>query len=622
MNQLIFTWDFGDGTVVSGQGLYEISHEWAMGSANGTEYLLTLYVDDGTHLANMTVSILIENRVPRQVWYEDLQTTTLTPLSLPTVFTDDDGMIVDTDWWFDENVNLDGGVVTLSSPFTENYTEVSNPLVAWATPGWKNITIFATDDAGNVSVATLHVEVLNQRPVAIFPRPADGTTNTMYTFLSSSFDPDGNSGNMTHNWTITGIEQNMSNNQVNHMFTEPGVYSVTLIVTDERGLESLPKSYTIHIANPLPMPVLSAQEAWLNGTAVTVPGQDLSVYNWRTSFTESGDIFVAPGTVLRFSSEGSRDMDLAFDGMQNPDQNAADWNGIVETTWNWGDASPPSNQIDAWHIFEQPGYYTVTLTVRDGYGTGDSNSTTIGIWVSSAPTVSTESLISENQAYVGALNSLRATATDSDMETGMRAWRDDDVLVDSDNDGIANNDRDTELNTLLSYAWDLDDSIDADENGNFIDDWMTDEEFPGRMDAIWNETGEYVVRLKVCDDTLVCTIQTFEITVRDLDDEDDALGDLSWKDLLPSADSGSLYIIILIALVLTLGWLVMREPEEIEVEAEQAASTYDVTEVHTEGGILGMDQHAPPPKPSHLTRDDRRSKESGYVRPVTSRRRR
>ena len=622
LNQLIFTWDFGDGTVVSGQGLYEISHEWAMGSANGTEYILTLYVDDGTHLANMTVSILIENRVPRQVWYEDLQTTTLTPLSLPTVFTDDDGMIVDTDWWFDENVNLDGGVVTLSSPFTENYTEVSNPLVAWATPGWKNITIFATDDAGNVSVATLHVEVLNQRPVAIFPRPADGTTNTMYTFLSSSFDPDGNSGNMTHNWTITGIEQNMSNNQVNHMFTEPGVYSVTLIVTDERGLDSLPKSYTIHIANPQPMPVLSAQEAWLNGTAVTVPGQDLSVYNWRTSFTESGDIFVAPGTVLRFSSEGSRDMDLAFDGMQNPDQNAADWNGIVETTWNWGDASPPSNQIDAWHIFEQPGYYTVTLTVRDGYGTGDSNSTTIGIWVSSAPTVSTESLISENQAYVGALNSLRATATDSDMETGMRAWRDDDVLVDSDNDGIANNDRDTELNTLLSYAWDLDDSIDADENGNFIDDWMTHEEFPGRMDAIWNETGEYVVRLKVCDDTLVCTIQTFEITVRDLDDEDDALGDLSWKDLLPSADSGSLYIIILIALVLTLGWLVMREPEEIEVEAEQAASTYDVTEVHTEGGILGMDQHAPPPKPSHLTRDDRRSKESGYVRPVTSRRRR
>ena len=67
------------------------------------------------------------------------------------------------------------------------------------------------------------------------------------------------------------------------------------------------------------------------------------------------------------------------------------------------------------------------------------------------------------------------------MDTG--AWRDNDVLVDSDNDGIANNDRDTELNTSILTS-DSDDSIDADGNGNFIDDWMTDEEFPGRMDAI------------------------------------------------------------------------------------------------------------------------------------------
>ena len=115
---------------------------------------------------------------------------------------------------------------------------------------------------------------------------------------------------------------------------------------------------------------------------------------------------------------------------------------------------------------------------------------------------------------------------------------------------------------------------------------------------------------------------TYDVVIRDIDSEEDVLGDLSWKDLMPSTDSGSLYIIILIALVLTLGWLVMREPEEIEVEAEEAASTYDVAEVHTEGGILGMDQHAPPPKPTHLTKDDRRSKSSGYVRPVTSRRRR
>ncbi|MDP6324115.1 MAG: PKD domain-containing protein [Candidatus Thalassarchaeaceae archaeon] len=624
LNQLTFTWDFGDGTILSGQGLYDVSHEWATGSANGTAYNLTLSIDDGTHTANMSVTILIMNRVPRQVWFDDLQTSTLTPLNLPTMFTDDDGTIVATEWWFDENVNFDGGIVTMSSPFLNNHSTDANPLPAWKTPGWKNIQIYATDDAGNVSWAVLQVEVLNQRPVAIFPRPDDGSTDSMYTFLSSSFDPDGNSGNMSHNWTITGIEEHITNNQVNHMFTEPGVYTVTLVVTDERGMDSLPKSYTIHIANPLPMPVLSAHEAWLNGTVVTVPGSDLSVYNWRRTFTDSGDIFVAPGTVLRFSSDGSRDMDSAFEGMFNPDQGATDWNGIVDTTWDWGDASPPSHENDAWHIFEQPGYYTVTLTVRDGYGTGDSNSTSIGIWVSSAPFIYSDHVIGDGTAFSGYLNIIEAYATDVDMEAGMVAWRDDDATTDSDNDGTPDNDQDTPLNTLLTYWWDLDDSVDEDGNGNFNDDWSTNPNVrEGRgNDAQWNESGEYVIRLKVCDDTGVCTIETYEVIVRDPDASSDALGDLSWKDLLPSTDSGSLYIIILIALVLTLGWLVMREPEEIEVEAEHAASTYDVTEVHTEGGILGMDQHAPPPKPTHLTKEDRRSKDSGYVRPVTSRRRR
>ena len=117
-------------------------------------------------------------------------------------------------------------------------------------------------------------------------------------------------------------------------------------MTDERGLDSLPKSYTIHIANPLPMPMLSVNEAWLNGSIVTTPGSDLSVYTWRRTFTDEGDIFVAPGTVLRFSWAGSRDMDAAFDGMDNPDQTAVDWNGIVDTIWGWGDASPPSHAYD------------------------------------------------------------------------------------------------------------------------------------------------------------------------------------------------------------------------------------------------------------------------------------
>ena len=625
LSQLHFTWSFGDGVVESGIGLHEIAHEWEIGSAgNGTPYTLTLLGSEGNHEANMSVTVLILNRVPRQIFFEDMQTSTLTPLYLPTVFSDDDGTILSTDWWFNEDVNLGGGTVTMASPFDQNHSTAANPTPAWSTPGWKNVTVHAVDDAGDIGTAVINIEVLNQRPVAIFPRPMDGTTTDVYNFVSSSFDPDGNSGNLTHNWTITGIETPITQNMVMHQFEEPGVYVITLTVTDERGDISLPKSYTIHIANPLPMPVLSVHEAWLNGAPVDVPGSDLSVYDWRRTFTEEGDIFVAPGTVLRFSSAGSRDMDIAFDGMSDPDPASPQWNGIVDTIWNWGDASPPSHATDAWHIFEQPGQYTVTLTVRDGYGTGDTNSTSIRIWVSSAPVILAETVIDADFVLTDQVNILEGLAEDADLLEGIVAWRDDDVTNDSDGDGDPANDRDTELNAGLTYWWDLDDSIDADENGDLHDDWVTSPDVRnGRgIDAMWNESGVVTLQLKVCDDTGVCTTQAFEISVRPPDAEDGGVGDLSWSDLLPTADSGSLYIIILIALVLTLGWLVMRQPEEIEVAAEEAASTYDVAEVHTEGGILGMDQHTPPPKPTHLTKDDRRSKESGYVRPVTSRRRR
>ena len=78
----------------------------------------------------------------------------------------------------------------------------------------------------------------------------------------------------------------------------------------------------------------------------------------------------------------------------------------------------------------------MTLTVRDGYGTGDSNSTSIGIWVSSAPVILSEEVIVDGIAFSGEMNIIEAVAQDADMDSGMRAWRDDDLLSDSDNDGV------------------------------------------------------------------------------------------------------------------------------------------------------------------------------------------
>ena len=119
----------------------------------------------------------------------------------------------------------------------------------------------------------------------------------------------------------------------------------------------------------------------------------------------------------------------------------------------------------------------------------------------------------------------------------------------------------------------------------------------------------------------VCSTEEYLITVLSVqeDDKPKSLSDLTWSDLVPNKESGGL--LALIAAVLLLGWMIMREKDEDELDAEEMLEIYDVTEVEVEGGLPGMDQHKPPPQPKYLTIQERRNKESGYVRPIRTRRR-
>jgi len=620
-NQLHFIWDWGDGINESGVGMARVSHSWSIGSADGTVHQLTLTISDGIHTVNTTIDIIVRNRHPRQLWSDDLETMTLTPLPMPEVFTDDDGTIANLSWTFDEPVNIDGGKITSASGFTTTQTDLMAPTPAWSTFGWKWVNVTATDDDGNTSVASLRVHVLNQRPVALFSRPVDGTVTTEYAFQSLSFDPDGDNSAMSLIWNITGFDEPILNqSNVVHTFDEPGTYRVTLTVIDELGLESLQKTYAFVIENPIPIAVIEIREPALNGTLVEVPGADDSIYDWWHPHISTGGVFVAPGKPLRFLSNGSRDADPMFVGRFSSDSSAPDWNGLTDYIWDFGDASPPVHGANAWHAYSQPGMYTVTLTVRDSFGTGDTNITTAMVRVSSAPTVISDSPLATDYAIVGDTTALYLQITDADLIDEVLAWRDTDLSEDNNGDGVDDNDPNEPLNEGLRLYWDLDEFDDFDGDGDALNDW---EEVVGETLATktWNRSGKTTIVLKVCDGTNVCTIKAFTISVRETEEDDGAktLADFDFKEVLPSGQS-SMFILILIALVLILSYFVMRAPTEEEAEAE-AAQTYDVTEVQVEGGVLGMDQHTPPPKPKSLTKDDRTSKDSGYIRPVGMKRR-
>jgi PKD repeat protein len=298
------------------------------------------------------------------------------------------------------------------------------------------------------------------------------------------------------------------------------------------------------------------------------------------------------------------------------ESNHSDWNGITDYSWDFGDASPISHDAMPWHSYERAGTYTVTLTVRDAYLTGDVSRESFTIIVNNAPVIN--EIILPDEIRVGLGASLKANISDVEFESSYVVWRDLDV-----NDGL-HTDHDERVLSTLEVRWEFDIDIDDDSNGDSADDWQIPSGSDGiRLQATWAEVGLKTMRLEICDGMGVCVIQDVEVNVIEQATEPASLSDFSvqdWKNWLVDASGESFVILALIAAVLLLGWGVMRSPSEVEEAAEQAAQTYDVDEVESFGGVLGMDHHAPPPVPSILSKDERRSDSSGYVRPLRRRR--
>ena len=120
----------------------------------------------------------------------------------------------------------------------------------------------------------------------------------------------------------------------------------------------------------------------------------------------------------------------------------------------------------------------------------------------------------------------------------------------------------------------------------------------------------------------ICVSKDFSIEIKSEVNANPSFSEFSmdeWKAWAGEAGSDSLMVILLIISVLILGWAVMRSPTEIETEAGEAAEIYEVEHVEVKGGVLGMDNHTPPPAPEMLSKENRRNTSSGYVRPLRRR---
>ena len=638
IEHLSFQWDWGDGTSSGGLGAYAQQHAWDDIDGENATFNLTLSVSDGINTGIKTILVTINNRLPVQVFTETLTTMTYTTLVLPDVFVDDDGDIVAYEWTFTDGVRLGSGTPSRSDDFSTVSSNIANPLVAWDVAGNKTVTLRVTDDDGSQSMAVLDVVVLNQLPYATFDvrtlsamgsrnidfRQEDGEVDTAYVFDGlDSRDPDGPIGDSTDiavwNWTFSDGTFG-DRPQMTHTFTTPGEHTVRLVVTDNQGEESFARIMTVRIANPLPIIQLRILDGWINNSIITTSTafpEGTTPDAWSHTFNENGDVVTAPGRLLYFDTSGTRDGDRQFEGKYVPfEVESPEWNGLVQYTWDFGDATPLAHGAAPWHAYTLPGTYTVTLTVRDAFGTGDVSRASYTVVVNHPPEVK-DIFVPEN-IFAGSSNSFDAEVYDKEAGTTTEIYRDLDV-----EDGSIS-ERDERISTELSVRWDFDVDVDENENGDPRDDWVLP--IAGstvRAISTWEATGYYTVLVEVCDGMGQCNQRATDIEVIPEPEGPPSLSDFSaeeWKSWLAEAGSELATFVALIVVALILGWLVMREPSQLEEEAKEAAETYtDVEHVETQGGLLGMDHHQPPPAPKILSKEERRSDDSGYVRPLRRR---
>ena len=182
-----------------------------------------------------------------------------------------------------------------------------------------------------------------------------------------------------------------------------------------------------------------------------------------------------------------------------------DWNGLVQYTWDFGDATPLVHEATPWHA------YTLPVPTRFRYrarrvwnGRCHPHAFTV---VVDEPPEAREIYVPEN-IFAGSSISFDADVFDAEAGSEMEIYRDLDV-----EDGSIT-ERDERILTQFTVRWDFDIEADADENGNPADDWVTPIAGSSvRTINTWEATGFYTVLVEVCDGMGQCDILTEDIEV-------------------------------------------------------------------------------------------------------------
>jgi PKD repeat protein len=380
-----WTWSFGDGKKGYGE---RVDHTYEV---YGT-FLATLTVRDDSGGINTTSALItVRNQPPTA----SMDISPLVAYTRQTVSfdgsnsSDPENQIASYYWSFGDGTSSTGAKVAH----------------AYEDDGWYTVRLTVMDQDATSSFIELVLKVLNRVPVAVVDAsPTEVSTLEEVTFSGvSSSDEDGSV--LWYLWDFDDGTYGYGRTVV-HTYSDDGVYTVRLTVTDDDGGDSS-TTVQVSVANRKPIAIVGEDQNTRTGIPVRLDGRGsydmdgtIALYHWDFGDGSSAD---GPVVTHSFPTYGTFQVELTVtddDGatakgnltvtVENvepvaringvsrvPSGEKVELDGtssydldgnIVEYRWDFGDGTSQELGPIIEHAYAAVGEFTVTLTVEDDGG--------------------------------------------------------------------------------------------------------------------------------------------------------------------------------------------------------------------------------------------------------------
>jgi len=308
------------------------SYSWDLG--DGTKQTVTMpiithsYSEYGNYTVNLTVTDTGGLNSTDSIWVRVLD---ITPPSVKIIF---NGSSVNEDAPVELRANATDNAGIESVTWKINGVESGNgtKLVhTFAQPGRFAIDVRVVDLSGLSAFDGINITVNDITNPVADPGPSRTRDEDQEIIFNASLSTD-NVGIKSYIWNFGDSADNFDGKEIPHVFRDPGIYNVTLNVTDAAG------------------------NANSSRIQVTV----------RDATAPVAEIVVNRTAILKGDS-------VSFDGTRSTDNV-----GIVQYRWNFDDGTQATgDKVE--HKFRKAGKFNVSIVVTDAQGHSDSRSILINV---------------------------------------------------------------------------------------------------------------------------------------------------------------------------------------------------------------------------------------------------